>query len=374
MAQQIYPPQPEKQAAPLMDGGPPPVEGAAALKFAENATPEQMLTVMDYVNEINVKQKAFLLEAVTGGGCIPATYSVKDTNGTNLLYAVEYSHPCTRCCCGMNRKMRLDVIPAAAVEDPSGDAKFSFSEMKDQLKGCFKYGGADGKPVVFTIERSMEGSCFPCCRYQGACLGCCLEKIQVKLGAAQKNDEGKPLPENEDTRPVIASVTQPFLGGGCTPTFHMHQNGPETDIVATEKGAGGLCESCCPGFCMCACTDNVFELYPGDASKKKDVEPNGHITRVNPKDLAGWCRQAFTDADSYDIKFPPVPKEQKAAYLAAMLLTDLSFFDDGGDVGCDMSNGQCKTIIKLAIINCYGCSFPLNCVIDWKGGQDDGSQ
>jgi hypothetical protein len=55
-----------------------------------------------------------------------------------------------------------------------------------------------------------------------------------------------------------------------------------------------------PGrFCMCACTDNVFELFAGegvgDASK---VEPIGHITRVNPKDMAGWCRQAFTDADS----------------------------------------------------------------------------
>lgn len=40
---------------------------------------------MDYVTEVKVKQKAFLLEAATGGGCVPAAYSVKDVNGNNLL-------------------------------------------------------------------------------------------------------------------------------------------------------------------------------------------------------------------------------------------------------------------------------------------------
>jgi hypothetical protein len=44
---------------------------------------------MDYVQDVKVKQKAFLLEAVTGGGCIPATYSIKDTNGINLLCAFD---------------------------------------------------------------------------------------------------------------------------------------------------------------------------------------------------------------------------------------------------------------------------------------------
>lgn len=78
----------------------------------------------------------------------------------------------------------------------------------------------------------------------------------------------------------------------------------------------------------------------------------------------------------YDVKFPPVPKEQKAGMLAAMLLTDLQFFDDGGDVGCEMSSEECKTHIKLALLNCYGCTIPLTCTIDWKamaqGGEDGG--
>lgn len=80
----------------------------------------------------------------------------------------------------------------------------------------------------------------------------------------------------------------------------------------------------------------------------------------------------------YDVKFPPVPKEQKAGYLAAMLLTDLQFFDDGGDVGCEMSSEKCTTTIKLAILNCYGCSIPLTCTIDWtellKGAANAGGQ
>jgi hypothetical protein len=73
------------------------------------------------------------------------------------------------------------------------------------------------------------------------------------------------------------------------------------------------------------------------------------------------------------VKFPPVAKEEKAGMLAAMLLTDLQFFDDGGDLGCDMSADKCQTVIKLAIINCYGCSFPLTCTIDWKSMLESGS-
>eukprot|EP00035_Acanthoeca_spectabilis_P038376 m.52553 g.52553 ORF g.52553 m.52553 type:complete len:402 (-) comp9112_c0_seq1:126-1331(-) len=375
-----YPQQPEMQQPPQQPGMQqpgmqqqqqytPPTGSAADLKFAENATPEQLLSVMDYVTEVKVKQKAFLLEAATGGGCVPAAYSVKDVNGNNLLYGVEYSHPCTRCCCTSLRKMRLDMIPAAAVEDASGDAKFSMKEMAEQVKGCFKYGGAEGKPVAFTIERSMEGSLFPCCRHSGACLGCCLEKVVVKLGPYPLDAEGKPVPEAEDKRPILSSVTQPCWGGGCTPTYHVRQGDVTGDIIGTEKGDGGLCESCCPGFCMCACQDNVFKLFNGDGVTKTEI---GHITRVNPKDMAGWFRQAFTDADSYDVKFPQVNKEQKAGYLAAMLLTDLQFFDDGGDLGCDMHASECKTIIKLAIINFYGYSIPLNCVIDWKSMMNGG--
>jgi hypothetical protein len=80
-------------------------------------------------------------------------------------------------------------------------AKFSFSEMKDQLVGCFKYGGAEGKPVAFTIDRSMEMSLFPCCRLNGACLNCCLEKVEVRLGPAQNGDDGKPLPRADGIVP-----------------------------------------------------------------------------------------------------------------------------------------------------------------------------
>lgn len=65
-------------------------------------------------------------------------------------------------------------------------------------------------------------------------------------------------------------------------------------ILTVRPSNGGGFDS----FCMCACTDNTFNLYDGEGVGDK-IEPNGHITRVNPKDAAGWCRQAFTDADSY---------------------------------------------------------------------------
>eukprot|EP00041_Stephanoeca_diplocostata_P008548 m.126547 g.126547 ORF g.126547 m.126547 type:complete len:351 (+) comp17377_c0_seq1:72-1124(+) len=330
--------------------GPPPVEGADALKFAQGATPEQLMTVMDYVGAVKVKQKAFLLD-VGGGSCMPSSFSVKDVNGTNLMYAAEYSHPITRCCCANTRKMRLDVIPAAAVEDASGDAKFNTKELMNEAKKCCSYGGAAaGQPVAFTIDRSMEGSLFPCCRFPGACIGCCIDRFNVQKGPA-------PPRGTDDERPVESSVKQASLGGVFTPTWEIFdQSGT---VTYKETGEGGVCESCCPGFCLCACTDNKF------AFKQNDQEV-GHVTRVNPKDCAGWCRQALTDADSYDVLFPQTNKEQKAALLASMLATDLLFFDDGGDLGCELNSENCKTHIKMFILYFCGCPVNVNCTIDWK--------
>lgn len=45
-------------------------------------------------------------------------------------------------------------MPAAAVEDASGDAKFSTKELMGEAKKCCSYGGAAaGQPVAFTIDR-----------------------------------------------------------------------------------------------------------------------------------------------------------------------------------------------------------------------------
>lgn len=150
--------------------------------------------------------------------------------------------------------------------------------------------------------------------------------------------------------------------GGClTPTWEIYND--KKEIVYWEEGVGGVCDKCCPGFCMCACTDNKFKF----ADKPKDKENEvGYVTRVNPKDCEGWCRQMLTDADSYDVLFPQTSKEQKAAMLAAMIATDTLFFDDGGDLGCEMNSEKCETRIKMCIL--YFCGCPMNCyfVIDWK--------
>eukprot|EP00041_Stephanoeca_diplocostata_P005169 m.57591 g.57591 ORF g.57591 m.57591 type:complete len:366 (+) comp15614_c0_seq1:164-1261(+) len=338
-----------------MGGGPPPISGAAGLSFAQNSTPDQLMSVMDYVSTVKVKQKAFLIDIGRqgGGSCMPANYSVKDVNGTSLLYAVEHSHPCTRCCCGNTRKMRLDIIPAAAVHDPSGDMRFNTAELMHEVGKCCTYGGASpGTPVAFTIDRSMDGSCFPCCRMHGACLACCHDRFHIAKGPAPPR--GQP-----DTRPIESSLKQAKCGGCCTPTWEIFdQNGTMT---YKEKGTGGCCNSCCPGFCLCACTDNIFQFT--DSATDQEV---GHVTRVNPKDCAGWCRQMLTDADNYDVLFPACNKEQKAALLASMLATDLLFFDDGGDCGCECGEHGWITRIKMFILYCCGLPVNVYCEVNWK--------
>ena len=53
---------------------------------------------------------------------------------------------------------------------------------------------------------------------------------------------------------------------------------------------------------MCACTDNTFNLYENEGVGDK-IEPNGHITRVNPKDMAG-----LVSADSSRVSPAPIVK------------------------------------------------------------------
>lgn len=86
--------------------------------------------------------------------CRTGTYALSIVDVHNVISALEYSHPCTRCCCGNLRKMRLDVLPAAAVEDASGDAKFNMKAIMGEAKKCCSFGGAAAdQPVAFTLDR-----------------------------------------------------------------------------------------------------------------------------------------------------------------------------------------------------------------------------
>lgn len=103
---------------------------------------------------------------------------------------------------------------------------------------------------VCCVKRRHDGSrmCIIMVVTFAFCVLCHSMRLMRRMYATNLNLNPHPNPNPEDTRPILASVTQPFLGGGCTPTYHIREGNKDSKIVSTEKGAGGLCESCCPGY------------------------------------------------------------------------------------------------------------------------------
>lgn len=203
------------------------------------------------------------------------------------------------------------MVPAAAVHDPTGEAQFNIRGLLNEMDTCYTKGGAaPNSPIAFTVERTA-GCELACCRCRccGACMQCCYEDVIVRKGPA-------PPDGIEDTRPIISGVRQNQWGGGLTPMYEIY--GSDGVGKYDQKGHGG-CQSC-PGFCMCAWTDNTFGLY----DRAKSNEQVGEITRKAPENCGDLCRQICTPADNYEIHLPAVPKEDKAGMLAGVFLTDMS--------------------------------------------------
>lgn len=298
------------------------------------------MAVMNHVDRFKLKEKiwagaamADAVMAATGNeGCklpMPQQYAVKDINNLPLLYAMEYSSPCTRCWCPSNvRAARYDVVPAAAVHDPSGDANFNFKSLIAESGDCWSVGGASqGQPVAFTIER--EACCnFMCCRCrpEGACCACCRENMVVRKGPA---DPSLPIGE-PDPRPILGGVRQEGCAGCFTPTLELF-NGDSANTFSVS-GEGGICQALCGicyGTCMCACCDNKFKVSKHSPEGTKFSDELGYLTRKAPENCMDVVTQACTPADNYDIQAPQgLSKEDKAAMVAAAMLADMMWFDE----------------------------------------------
>jgi len=83
---------------------------------------------------------------------------------------------------------------------------------------------------------------------------------------------------------------------------------------------------CCPSFGKCSSTK--FFIYDGQSSSSNRDESVGSIIRVVP----GMATGMFTDADSFDIEFPPnATPNEKLMILGATFMIDLIYFESHGD-------------------------------------------
>eukprot|EP00640_Fibrocapsa_japonica_P003556 CAMPEP_0113934576 /NCGR_PEP_ID=MMETSP1339-20121228/1895_1 /TAXON_ID=94617 /ORGANISM="Fibrocapsa japonica" /LENGTH=293 /DNA_ID=CAMNT_0000936439 /DNA_START=104 /DNA_END=985 /DNA_ORIENTATION=- /assembly_acc=CAM_ASM_000762 len=199
----------------------------------------------------------------------------------------------------------------------------------------------DNKPVL-TMIRKLKFCC--------ACFPCCLQEMAVFPGAAEEYDApGK-----------IGEITQPQWGGCFHPTLHLKDGNGNVEV--TMKGPFIRNDCCC----------NVpFQVLGNDGATEI-----GNVVKVKPNGCSGLAREAFTDADNFNVDFPKDLKvETKATILGAMMLIDFMFFEDN-QKGCScvicssfFCGAPCEIICcgeGFVDLNICGCYIPI------KGGDGGG--
>ena len=198
------------------------------------------------------------------------------------------------------------------------------------------------KKEVMMIDR-------PC--YCGGCCACC-DICQHKANLYSAPPGGGAAMVDETM--LVASVRQPFMGGGLSPTLEvMDRDG--TTKLATVTGP-----ACCIGG---NCFDNTFDVT--DASGNNI----GQILKKKPTDFNDALAQGLSDADNFTLSVKPdLDKKVKAALMTSLLMLDYSFFEGEGDVSVNILEGSCS--YKCCDMHCCGAVCPCSCTCSASGGEE----
>lgn len=88
--------------------------------------------------------------------------------------------------------------------------------------------------------------------------------------------------------------------------------------------------NCCQCGLICRnslgkCSETVFNIFPLECTNFDDNNAIGTIKKVS----GGFMKEFFTEADNYEVKFPPnASPEEKLLIVGATLMIDYRFFED----------------------------------------------
>ena len=316
----------KKKAASAVAAGARVVESA----MVDITLPKDPLNAFDNVSSLVVKQKvdkaeaaAQLAASAVGAGMMGSlgekenVYNVYSNSGGLIFQAKEESEYCGldgRALCAPNHAVKLHLFKADMM-----------NKAMSAVTGATK--------EVMLVDR-------PC--YCGGCCACCdICQHKANLYAAPPGGGAAMVDETM----LVASVRQPFMGGGLSPTLDvMDRDG--TTKLATVTGP-----ACCIGG---NCFDNTFDVT--DASGNNI----GQILKKKPTDFNDALAQGLSDADNFTLSVKPdLDKKVKAALMTSLLMLDYSFFEGEGDVSVNILEGSCS--YKCCDMHCCGAVCPCSC-------------
>jgi hypothetical protein len=231
-------------------------------------------------------QELFGCEAKNEFKIFPSAEDAKQAGLPETMYSLEESSCFQRFCFGNKRGFTQTVWsgPLASLPtDPKGVP-------------------VPSEKVVMTMEKKCSLALSPCC-----C--CCLPAISFG------GPDGSPLGGAE----MSAYFYLPFC---CYPKVMVKdETGQDEYVVKMPECLGGMCiDIFAEGSCNCKVP---FYIYPA-ASKCGKGDEVGKIIKV----WRGLGTEVFTDADSFQLNFPPgINAAGKARMLGTTMLLNMLFFE-----------------------------------------------
>ena len=345
-------------------------------------TPE-LWGIMEQSSALSIRQHVKVLPK----NCCTCPPCVKQTNTYSIFAGLtreaqaeiirvdEQSEDWNRCCCGPLHPLRLEArrfLPNPwdfsntdadhANQDISANASAFVNKDAETLYNIYMR-----NPVLFTMVRH-DG--YRCCRFPCKCLNCvpclpdiCADGMSVFPGAVVDPPGGETgLYRGLDNSNVIASVEEPFCGGGCRPTLYL-RDGQSREQEPWGKVQGPIFFGGMSEFCF----DYLFTTsFYNSPSRSGDAAA---IIKRKPGSWAMGATELFTDADNYTIEFNPQAKisaTQKLSVVTAQLLADYMYFD-GTTEKCKDTDSSFT--IYCCWFSCFGCLVPCSISIPKnKGG------
>lgn len=310
------------------------------------------------------------------------TYSiyagVGDGNGctdskSELFRAEEVSNDWNRCCCTPHHPLKVEM--KQVIPDQTDTSNPDIADLQKDWK---RFTGKDRVraekaayqkvPVSLTMIR--DGTQFPLCCNKcvgcAVCTPCCADGFTLHAGATAEEDNaliGKALIDNVDPAKVIGSGEVPsgMACGGCfTPTLNITEKQSEQPFAKLE----GPC--CFGGWSEMFC-DFSFPISRFNGPGK--LGDLAVVTKQKPQGLVAAAKEMVTDSDVYTIEFkdPTLNPQQKALFLSALVLSDYTYFEQGGGDKCGV-DGDGRFYLNCC--NMYCCGMLCPCKFTCSGGSD----
>jgi len=140
------------------------------------------------------------------------------------------------------------------------------------------------------------------------CKCCCFQEVQHM--------------EATDGRPLGTTVEQCYV---CVPRFHVKKSDGDVEYVLSQPTCcgGAVVDLCAEGFCNCRVPFYVYD--PKSTVYEKD-NMLGKIVKV----WSGLFKEAFTEADTFEVTFPPgAASASKARLMGSLFLINQLGYEGG---------------------------------------------